>query len=401
MMIAAPLRHAPALALALAACTDSRPPDDVEPLAAAYLVGTRVWDDSSTTSYFHVVDSLEAGTEIDLREAIESPGPAKLFAIGELGWFAIGGGEAPTITRYELGADNRLTEGLSISLQGHGVDSLWDTMYVVSPTKAYYPDRDGQQLIVWNPTEMVITGTIDLRQTDRPGFLSLYSYTPIVRGDQLLFTVGWFDWSANDMVLGETGLVVIDTAADLVARFDVDPRCGGITQAIATASGDAYLVSSALAGAAHRLDRLPTAPCALRIRGGETTFDAGYHMALGELTGGAIAGEPVPGGADRIFLRVFDEGAATIAPGSATWELTGQLAWQWWAWDVAANTASKLDALPASTADVLWFQLDGRVFGTATTADYATTTLIDLTAAGGPTPALTAPGFLHGATRIR
>jgi hypothetical protein len=248
---------------------------------------------------------------------------------------------------------------------------------------------------------MEITGTIPLPQTARAGFLALYGYTPIVRGTELLFSVGWFDWETNDTILGETGLVVIDTTTDAVVRFDVDARCGGITQTVVTPSGDAYLVSSALAGAGYRLGRLPTAPCALRVAAGADALDASYLVRLGDLTAGALAGEPVPGGQGRIFLRVFDESLGTVASDANTWDLTGQLAWTWWRWDVAANMAARVAELQPATADVLSFEVEGRVFGAETTADYSETTLIELTAAGGPKRALTTPGFLHGMARIR
>lgn len=396
-----------AAVLVVAACGDNIAPpddgdddDDDEPVPA-FAIGTRIWDDTTTTSYFNVVSSLDASTSVDLGQSIEVSGSAKLFSIGSLGWFAIGGGEAPTISRYELDDNDRLVPRETISLQAYGVSSLWDTMYVVSPTKAYYPDRENQQLIVWNPTEMTVSGSIDLPQTNRDGFLSLYGYAPIVRGNQLLFSVGWFDWTTTDSVRDETGLVVIDTTTDQVARFDVDTRCGGITSAVETSNGDVYLVSSALAGAAYKLGRMTTEPCALRIRAGEAVFDATYRVELDTLTAGALAGEPIAGGGDQIFLRVFDEAAAMLPQEPATWDVTGQLAWQWWRWNIATNTATKIDALAASTADVLWFAVDDRVYGAQTTADYKMTTLIELTAPGGPAPALTAPGFVHGVARIR
>jgi hypothetical protein len=388
-------------ALVSSGCDDASPVPDGGAIAGdAFVLGTRVWDDSATTSYFHVVPSLDADTAVDTSLAIEVAGAAKLFAIPGAGWFAIGAGDQPVITRYALDAAGGLVAGASISFQGVGVRSLWPSLYVVSPTKVYYPDRDGHQLVVWNPTTMEITGTIALPETARDGFLSLYSYTPIVRGDRLLFSVGWFDWNTSDAVLGGTGLVVIDTRSDRVERFDVDPRCGGISEAIVTASGDAYHVSSALAGAARRLGRFPLAPCALRIPTGGDAFDPGYALALGELTGGAIAGEPVPAGGSGIFLRVLDEALATVAEGDATWKLTGQAAWRWLRWDVATGTTTPVDLAP-STSDVLWFQVGDRVFGTETSPDYAQTTLIELTAPGGPRRALTAPGFLHGVARIR
>jgi hypothetical protein len=365
----------------------------------SFLVGTRVWDDTATTSYFHLATSLEAGTVIDPRDAVEVPGSAKLFSIEGAGWFAIGGGESPTISEYTLDG-GRLVEGVTISLQEYGVQSLWDTLYVVSPTKAYYPDRDGEQLIVWNPTTMEITGSIALPATARAGYLALYGYSPVIRGSDLLFTVGWFDWT-NDTILAETGLVVIDTATDTVSRTDVDTRCGGITTGVTTASGDTYFVSSALAGAAFRVGRYDREPCALRLPAGGNAFDPSYLDTHDSIAGGAIAGEPVPAGGDAMYLRVLDEGLATVDPQGASWDVTGQLAWRWRRWDVPGTTTVAVDALAPSTADVLWFRVGDRVFGTETTSDYSETTLIDLTADGGPARALTAPGFLHGVARIQ
>lgn len=367
----------------------------------AFLIGTRVWNDATTTSYFHVVPSIERGTEVDLSQAIEVPGAAKLYAVEGVGWFAIGGGEEPTITRYTLAADGGLQAGHAISLQGYGVNSLWNTLYVVSPSKMYYPDRDGQRLIIINPSSMEIEGEVELPKTARAGYLSLYSYAHLTRDDQLLFSVAWIDWDETDSILAETGLVVVDTQTDTVSRFDVDARCGGITQPIETASGDAYFVSSALAGAVHRLGRLSTEPCALRVLAQEDRFDSDYLLELGELGHGAIVGEPVPGGDESVLLRVFDEDLARVAPGALSWELTGEAAWRWLRWNVETNDVASIDELEPSTSDVLWFEVDGRVYGTETTEDYSETTLYELNAPGGPKRALTVPGFLHGAARIR
>lgn len=367
-----------------------------------YLAATRVFspDGMDVTSYFHLLPSLEAGTSVDPALAIEVAGAAKLYSIEDVGWFAIGDGEAPVLTRYELDSDGRLVEGDQLSLLGEGVGYLWDTLYVVSPTKVYYPDRDGQQLIIINPTAMTIEGTIPLPETAREGFLALYGYGAIVMAGRLVFPVGWFDWT-NDVVLGETGLVVIDTDTDSVSRVDVDERCGGVTTPVTLASGDTLFVSSALAGAAHALGRLDTAPCALRVRAGEDAFDADYAVLLADITDGALAGEPVPAGGDELFLRVFDDSLGTVQDGAASWEITGQSAWTWLRWNVVTGEVGSVPELPASTADVLWFEVEDTVYGTQTTADYSETTLIDLTSGAAPTFELVAPGFLHNAARIR
>ncbi|HKP59662.1 MAG TPA: DUF4374 domain-containing protein [Polyangiales bacterium] len=388
---------------AFAACSDTEPQlarahEGTNPL---YLAATGIWDDSATTSYLHVVDSLDRGTQVDASQAREINGAAKLFAYGENRWFAVGGGEEPTITRYTLDKQGRLREGAAISLQPYGVQDLWDALYFVSDDKAYYPDTSGSQLIAWNPRTMEVLGTIPLPETEREGYLSYYSLSAVVRGDKLLFSVGWFDWETNDTVLGETGLVELDTKTDKVSKYEVDERCGGVTQALEAGSGEIYLISSALAAATHRLERLTTDPCALRVPRDKSQFDPGYLVHLADLTGGALAGEPVPVGDDEFLLRVFDEAQAEIEPEAQTWALTGQAAWTWSRWNVRSNELTPIAELPASTADTFWFRIDGDVFASETEPDYSQTTLVNLTAEAGPTRSLTVPGFLQNIARIR
>ena len=109
------------------ACSDSDADSEQthagsEPL---YLAMTRIWDDTTTTSYLHVLDSVTSKTEVDSAKAREINGPAKLYAYGDHYWFAVGGGEDPVITRYELDDAGRLVEGDRITLQDYGVMSLW------------------------------------------------------------------------------------------------------------------------------------------------------------------------------------------------------------------------------------------------------------------------------------
>jgi hypothetical protein len=366
-----------------------------------YMAATRVWDDVSTTSYFHLVDSIASDTVVESSQALEVPGAAKLYALEGIGWFAIGEGESPTITRYTLDEDGRLAADASMSFLDYGVQSLWDQLYVVSATKAYYPDPDLSQLVVWNPTEMTVTGSIPLPETARDGFVSYYGLTPLLRGTDLVFTVSWFDWNVNDEILGETGLVVLDTTTDTVKSFTADDRCGGIVQGIELDSGETYFVSSALAAATHVFGRIPTEPCALRIEEGATAFDPSYSLALADVTGGMPAGEPVPNGDGGFFLRVLDLDAAKVKKGGWSWSLTGQTLWAWWSFDPATQTATRDDAIPAATADAFWFEIDGGVYASQTNSDYTETKLVEVTNANGPTDAITLPGFLQGIARIR
>ncbi|WP_437742533.1 hypothetical protein WMF39_44515 [Sorangium sp. So ce1504] len=367
----------------------------------AFIVATRVWDDTATNSYFHVLPSIEPGTEVDPSQALEIPGSARLFAFEGLGWFGIGEAEAPTISRYTLDGSNKLVKGDSISFQPFGVQSLWPTNYLISSTKVYHPDRAGEQIVVWNPTTMEVEGTIPLPDTHREGYLALYGYGSVLRGKTLLISVGWFDWKTTDTILPETGLIAIDTETDTVVRFDVDDRCGGITQPIETASGDAYFVSSALAGAAYHLERLESEPCALRILKDADAFDPDFHLLLSELSDGAIAGDPIPAGGDSLFLRVFEPELATIEEETKTSGVTSQPAWHWWRWDTATNEATAVGELAPSPANVSFFEVDGRVFTIDEGSGSTESTLIELTAEGGPKLGLKTPGYLHGLAKVR
>ncbi len=388
--------------LAMGCSSDDAADSNANGEGPIYVVAARIFstDGADVTSYFHVVSSLDAETTIEPELALEKPGAAKLMSIDDT-WFAIGDATAPVITEYSVESGTLVAQDPAISLDAKGVLGLWDNLYVVSDTKAYYPDRDNQQLIIINPADMSVGDVIPLPETAREGYLSLYAYRPIVRGKKLLISVGWFDWDTNDTVLEETGLVVIDTEKDELERFDVDTRCGGVTTPLQVASGDTYLVSSALAAAAYRLERIETEPCALRIKADEDSIDADYLVKLGDLTDGALAGEPLPAGGNELYLRVFDDEGVTIDGESFTWSLTGSPTWHWWRWNVETDEMTEVDSLAPSTSDVVWFEVDGKVYGTETKTDYSETTLIDLSADGGPKKGLKVPGFMSGLARVR
>jgi len=394
-----------AAVVGLTGCSSDNAIENGGPKAGpAYIVSTRVFSPGvdERTSFLYVVDSLDATTKIEPSAGLEMPGSARLFADEETGWIAIGSGEDSTITRYSVGSNGLSPVGDPISLQSYGVNSHWsDDLYFISKTKLYYPDRINEQLLIIDPEAMRITGTIALPQTSREGFQANYSYEAIHRAGRLLFSVGWFDWN-NDKILGETGLVVIDTNTDQVVRVDVNDSCGGITTPVNLASGDTYLLSSALAAANHRLGRLAAKPCALRILANEDTFDPDYARPLADLVGGALAGEPVHAGGDALYFRVFDESSANVEDGQFSWDITGQPVWSWVRWDVSEDAAVVEKALAPSTADVVWFRADKRTFGMEW-ADQANTRtrLIELSTSEGPVERLTAPGFLQGLTRAR
>lgn len=187
-----------------------------------------------------------------------------------------------------------------------------------------------------------------------------------------------------------------DFALLLVRDLHVDDRCGGVTTPLTLESGDTYYVSSALNGAANFVGHPAAKPCALRVLSGRDHLDGAFAADLSELTNGAVAGGPVPADGSSLFLRVLDNEKVSTEAGDASWDVTGQAVWTWWKWQpekTGAGKASEVSALDPSTADVTFFELDGRVFGAQTDSEYTETTLLELNAQGGPKPGLSVPGF--------
>lgn len=370
-------------------------------LPAQYVVATRVFstDSDSVTTYVQVLGSLDQGTTLDTTKATEFGGPAELFSLDTPRWVAVGEGESALLSRYSLNGQT-IKKEQTLGLSPQGLKSFFSNkLYQVSPTKVYLPDPDNAQLVTLDPTNMRVLGKVALPTTVREGYTPVYSYDSVQRNGKVLFTVAWFDWT-NDKILPETGLVTLDTNTDQ-PTVTVDARCGGITNPITLPSGDTYFPSSSLAAAAYQINRLTTEPCVLRIKAGADAFDASYHVKLRELTGGAVAGEPAPTGGAEIFLRVLDTSKATIKPESASYDITGQSAWTWRRWNPTTNALTNVESLQASTANAYWYQVDGRVFYAQPTSDYATTQLIELSAAGGPKNALSGPGLISGIGRIQ
>ena len=92
-------------------------------------------------NYFSLVESLAEARTLDYARSLEVPGRPRLYAAKGVGFFAIGAGESPTITRYEV-RDGALVPGASLSFPNLGVRAMGaQAVLFVSDTKAYYLER--------------------------------------------------------------------------------------------------------------------------------------------------------------------------------------------------------------------------------------------------------------------
>jgi hypothetical protein len=376
--------------------------DDAQsaPTPPLYLVATRVFSADETLGYITPTRSLDE--PLDYSRALEIAGGGVLYASEGIGTFLIGAGEAPEITRYEVTEDDRLVPGQTLSFQNEGVIYLYaGSVIFVDEHKAYYTDLDQLQLIAFDPTDMVITGTVSLAEAERDGYFTSFG-DAIVRDDGVYFPGQWFrepDW---DRVPSGSLLVHVDPATNEVT-MTADERCTTMLPSLTTRRGDTYWFSDMYNTYARRghgpENGFPD--CALRLRAGATTFDPNWELDVGSRTGGAATLAVLQGGDTSMWLRVLDEAAVDL-PSPADFEtLDTAPGWQWWLLDVESDApAVRNDDRPLSQSSAIGMYVDGRAFTTLENEDYSETLLLELTERGF-VERTTARGVIDQVARVR
>jgi hypothetical protein len=363
-------------------------PADVEPV---FVVFSTIDTPDGRNGYFVTTSSLDGGAPIDVRTGIEVPGGGQMYAPDKGGYVLVGDGESPEFTRYALDAAGNLQRGPTISFANLGVTDVWRHMIFVDESKAYFLDMSERQIVSFNPSTMVLNRAIPVPDFQCEGETQTEFGEPIQRADGYYFTRSCWDLEVTSL---GASLVPLDPETDEVTVTH-DQRCMGMQVGFLADNGDAYWFSDHDASVEWSLK--PGAgphDCALRLRAGETTFDADWELDLTTLTGGASAVASVPAGGTRLWVKVFDPSAVPVSLPLATmdWSLSSLPTWRWGLLDVASSAPVQLDT---SSELTVYFGppilVDGRRFSPSTTySDLGDeTTLVEL-----------APGGIAGRTRV-
>jgi len=337
--------------------------------------------------------------------SIEQGGGGMVYAppSGADGSFLLSYAEQPTLTRYQVSADNQLVEGTTLSFANYGVESGYGSIAWVDEHTAYWFDDGGRQLIRFDPTDMVISGAVPIDGTEREGYVTEFSGYPVVREDGVYFTVRWRkEWEDPEpQAPSGSVLVRVDPQSDAVTVTS-DPRCTSLLVAQTTATGDTYWFSdnyntyARIIGGASR----GVPDCSLRLLRGEQTFDPSWSLDITQRTGGRPADGTVAGDGSTIWLSVFHEeqlpepppdiDTADVAP-----------AWQWYALDVESDAPAVANAQsPYASHGAFGWYTDSRAFSSTVNEDYTLSTLLELTPDGFEERA-TIQGLLDGIVRVR
>ena len=165
---------------ALGTTIDGLPAAGSEPdKSPLYLVSTNVSGPAEDlTGYLALVASLDESASIDLSQAVEIAGGAN--AMGVVGESSVYAGlwASPTIERWDLRADGTLAPGPVVSFAQLGISDASSLAFspLASREKSYFVS--GQDLVIWNPGEMLAIGTVPLPlESCPPGSVSTRDMT--------------------------------------------------------------------------------------------------------------------------------------------------------------------------------------------------------------------------------
>ncbi|MFP2923892.1 MxcI [Pyxidicoccus sp. 3LG] len=384
------------------ACSEEDEPGPIDEPGTEpqYLLHSAVQTGGTRMNYFTLVDSLDQARQLDYANSLELPGRPRLYPAQGIGFFAIGDGESPTITRYEV-QEGRLVAGRSFSLQTLGVRALGaQAVLFISPTKAYYKDDAQAQIVVWNPTEMAIVKTIQLpRELVKQGYITSLSNWASRTGEAF-FTVGWTT-TAYDRVLPGTVLIRIDTATDELTQVP-DDRCRDILKT-AKLGDTLYFFSGVINGLGHTAYSSQNGgqqDCILRIAPGQRTFDASYVGTVAPALGANKVGTVITVTEDgKAWLQVADTTITPSAPGTtySEWYSKG---WSWWSVSLESlGNAVRVQSEPGAYSGFA-VSAGSSFFISQSAADYSVSTLMEQST-GAPKAGVSFPGFVLDVARIR
>ena len=347
-----------------------------------YVISARVSAGSDLAAAFAViVDSLEAGTEADLSTSIEIPNAG--LVVGPSGgevMYAIDGSN-PELTEFRLTSDDTFERGETLSLLNVSfttVRAAAGNFIFFSDTKAYVVDTFSQTIIIWDPSTMVITGTIDLSAIGIPGEAALIGNQPLERGEELVIAIEYLGLGMDGQLgfAPQSKLVFLDPSTDAVNEVVTIENCGSVGSTFLDDQGDLYAASD-FSGITTRLVGDRGGPeCVVRVPAG--TYDVENYSLLTDRTDGMFAGSMYRSRGTLAYFRVLD---MSLLPDEAvtTGEISGARAWFWGELDVAADGPMRLLAdIPANAAPSRGYAVDGETWITESDEGFSGTTLINI-----------------------
>ncbi|MEM9191851.1 MAG: hypothetical protein AAGF12_21950 [Myxococcota bacterium] len=354
---------------------------------------------AAPSSYAAVVATLDGSETIDLGATVSLPPFAA--CVGDGRTLFVGSGEAPEVTRWEIGEDGTFTRGNTVSFMGLGIATISarpGLLQVVSDTKGYYIDVDNLQVVVWNPLTMEITTTLSFDSAaPEPG--QTFGLSPALRaGDRVVAAGGYGDMATG--VLSQTLVMVsIDVNTDAVNVVETT-TCGGNSNTSVVLADDGWIYASngARTVARYRLGTPGTfPPCLVRFDPAAQAFDPTYRVALGDLTGEPTTGELAIGPGGQLLTLAYNETLVPITDATTDAIMLGTPAWQYYAIadPATATTATRVESLMPTSGTIATLEVAGVVYAPRLAMDFSRTVLVNISDIANPVDQLEAPGAIN------
>lgn len=375
-----------------------------------YVLSTTVTVGDTDQGYLVPVSGIEPGASFDLEQGVEiddsTIATLPQSGVGDPPYLYVGSSVAPTITRWVLRGDT-LSPGPVLNLGNLGLTRApVGAELMHSRQRAYIPDDQGRQVVVWDPEAMALVATIGL-DVQNEGALQP-SMSVLVRPDRVIVVVSWQgsfddDWS----VFGRRVRVFsIDPASNEIVSVADEERCNSMFWSSVASDGTAYFSPlsyytpiRAMLGA-----QLGPDSCSLRVLPPGAAFDAGYEIDLNGLVGGRPAGTVFLVQDDVAFIRAWHADLVTpVTSDKSNWQdVINEAGFLWWRWQLGQPAATQIpDQDPGASEVTALYEVDGRKFLPRVAADYSSTTLDELDPAGALRPTLSGPGNIWGLVRLR
>jgi hypothetical protein len=374
------------------------------PPGPVYLTLAQIDTTDGSAGFLAPTSDIPTGA-LDLRRSLEIPGYANV-AVHD-GKLFVANGETFVITRYEIVDDHLVASPEVLSLQGTGIDFIYELM-ILDAERAFVVNEAQYEIIEWNPTTMKIVDTYDISAMMRDGWGDEHRGSFLRKSDGKIF----FLWTyTNDRIdfINNFILGVLDTTTGSLEVLE-DEACptsagfGGFFDE----KGDLYLLADSFGGFTYFDVDDPKEACIERIRDGESAFDTTYTVKPTEALGGTLA----PWGFYYAGHGVaFTTGVdpSRLADYNSVFEFIFAPIHEGYTLDLEAGTATHLDSMPPDAVGFDSVTIDDvalvpRTTGTVEVFDVDATesTIYVLDGATGEaTPRFTMPGQPTDVVRLR
>jgi hypothetical protein len=315
------------------------------------------------TSYVIVSESL-TGTLDPASAQIEVEGSAVAGGPVRGGTLFVGSSKSSTVTRYSLDTSGKLQPSGTVDFAAQGLTSLAgysSGFEFISPNKAYWLSREGKA-IVFDPTELTVTGSIDLsglvrQDPENPGtnYTMSFSGTPAHRiGSKLYTFAAWDSRAAGTIKVPPVyAVVILDSATDTAQVVVDEAGCGYGRDAVL--DGDwLYVATEAVGASVHHLNpNNGPESCLRRFNVATGTFDASYNVKLDALAGGAPVGSLAVSPDGTPLIHVLDTTAPQAGSLTNPRQLSSAAIWKTAKLTVGDAPTLELLNVPLKSASVL------------------------------------------------